>query len=273
MPSLRADNFSRELMEKLQTVRKSGLTFAPEAGTQRLRDVINKNLQEEEILSTCARAFAGGWSNVKLYFMLGLPTETDEDVLGIAELVYKIIQAWKENGVNKKRGLRVHVATAYFVPKPHTPFQWEQQITPQEYLRRCKLLKDHFYSKSIEYDYHSVELSTLEAVFARGDRRLGAVIEEAVKHGAKLDGWDEYFDYGKWHDAFVACGIPEEFYTTRGYGEQELLPWDVIDVGVTKKFLLKERKLAYQSQVTPDCRHGCAGCGATSLLKEVECDA
>ena len=273
VPSLRADNFSRELMEKLQTVRKSGLTFAPEAGTQRLRDVINKNLQEEEILSTCARAFAGGWSNVKLYFMLGLPTETDEDVLGIAELVYKIIQAWKENGVNKKRGLRVHVATAYFVPKPHTPFQWEQQITPQEYLRRCKLLKDHFYSKSIEYDYHSVELSTLEAVFARGDRRLGAVIEEAVKHGAKLDGWDEYFDYGKWHDAFVTCGIPEEFYTTRGYGEQELLPWDVIDVGVTKKFLLKERKLAYQSQVTPDCRHGCAGCGATSLLKEVECDA
>ena len=273
VPSLRADNFSRELMEKLQTVRKSGLTFAPEAGTQRLRDVINKNLTEEEILSTCSQAFSGGWNNVKLYFMLGLPTETDEDVLGIAELVYKVIQAWKENASNKKRGLRVHVATAYFVPKPHTPFQWEQQITPQEYLRRCKLLKDHFYSKSIEYDYHSVELSTLEAVFARGDRRLGAVIEEAVKHGAKLDGWDEYFDYGKWHDAFVACGIPEEFYTTRGYGEQELLPWDVIDVGVTKKFLLKERKLAYQSQVTPDCRHGCAGCGATSLLKEVECDA
>ncbi len=273
VPSLRADNFSRELMEKLQTVRKSGLTFAPEAGTQRLRDVINKNLKEEEILSTCSRAFAGGWNNVKLYFMLGLPTETDEDVLGIAELVYKIIQAWKENAVNKKRGLRVHVATAYFVPKPHTPFQWEQQITPEEYLRRCMLLKEHFYSKSIEYDYHSVELSTLEAVFARGDRRLGAVIEEAVKRGARLDGWDEYFDYSKWHDAFVACGIPEEFYTTRGYGEQELLPWDVIDVGVTKKFLLRERKLAYQCQVTPDCRHGCAGCGANGLLKEVSCDA
>ena len=148
VPSLRADNFSRELMEKLQTVRKSGLTFAPEAGTQRLRDVINKNLKEEEILSTCAQAFAGGWSNVKLYFMLGLPTETDEDVLGIADLVYKVIQVWKENATNKKRGLRVHVATAYFVPKPHTPFQWEAQITPQEYLRRCKLLKEHFYSKS-----------------------------------------------------------------------------------------------------------------------------
>ena len=273
VPSLRADNFSRELMEKLQTVRKSGLTFAPEAGTQRLRDVINKNLKEEEILSTCARAFAGGWNNVKLYFMLGLPTETDEDVLGIADLVYKVIQAWKENAVNKKRGLRVHVATAYFVPKPHTPFQWEKQIEPQEYLRRCKLLKEHFYSKSIEYDYHSVELSTLETVFARGDRRLGAVIEEAVRRGAKLDGWDEYFDYGKWHEAFEACGIPEAFYTTRGYDEQELLPWDVIDVGVTKKFLLKERQRAYAGQVTPDCRHGCAGCGANALLEEVACDA
>lgn len=273
VPSLRADNFSRELMEKLQTVRKSGLTFAPEAGTQRLRDVINKNLQEEEILSTCARAFAGGWNNVKLYFMLGLPTETDEDVLGIAELVYKVIQAWKENAVNKKRGLRVHVATAYFVPKPHTPFQWEKQITPEEYLRRCMLLKEHFYSKSIEYDYHSVELSTLEAVFARGDRRLGAVIEEAVKRGARLDGWDEYFDYDRWHQAFLACGIPEEFYTTRGYGEEELLPWDVIDVGVSKQFLQKERQRAYQCRVTPDCRHGCAGCGANALLKEVPCDA
>ena len=273
VPSLRADNFSRELMQKLQVVRKSGLTFAPEAGTQRLRDVINKNLKEEEILSTCAQAFAGGWNNVKLYFMLGLPTETDEDVLGIAELVYKIIQAWKENAVNKKRGLRVHVATAYFVPKPHTPFQWEKQITPEEYLRRCMLLKQHFYSKSIEYDYHSVELSTLEAVFARGDRRLGAVIEEAVKRGARLDGWDEYFDYQRWHDAFLACGIDETFYTTRGYGEEELLPWDVIDVGVTKKFLLRERQKAYKSEVTPDCRHGCAGCGANGLLKEVPCDA
>ena len=273
VPSLRADNFSRELMQKLQVVRKSGLTFAPEAGTQRLRDVINKNLKEEEILSTCAQAFAGGWNNVKLYFMLGLPTETDEDVLGIAELVYKIIQAWKENAVNKKRGLRIHVATAYFVPKPHTPFQWEKQITPEEYLRRCMLLKQHFYSKSIEYDYHSVELSTLEAVFARGDRRLGAVIEEAVKRGARLDGWDEYFDYQRWHDAFLACGIDETFYTTRGYGEEELLPWDVIDVGVTKRFLLRERQKAYKSEVTPDCRHGCAGCGANGLLKEVPCDA
>ena len=273
VPSLRADNFSRELMEKLQTVRKSGLTFAPEAGTQRLRDVINKNLTEDEILSTCTNAFAGGWNNVKLYFMLGLPTETDEDVLGIAELVYKIIQAWKANAVNKKRGLRVHVATAYFVPKPHTPFQWEKQITPEEYLRRCRLLKSHFYSKSIEYDYHAPDLSRLEAVFARGDRRLGAVIEEAVKNGAKLDGWDEYFNYSYWFDAMHKCGIDADHYTVRGYGEDEVLPWDTIDVGVSKKFLLRERKQAYADTVTPDCREKCAGCGANCLLKEVGCDA
>ena len=273
VPSLRADNFSRELMEKLQTVRKSGLTFAPEAGTQRLRDVINKNLTEEEILNTCAQAFSGGWNNVKLYFMLGLPTETDEDVLGIAELVYKVIQAWKENAVNKKRGLRVHVATAYFVPKPHTPFQWEKQITPQEYLRRCRLLKSHFYSKSIVYDYHSPDLSRLEAVFARGDRRLGPVIETAVKNGARLDGWDEYFNYARWCDAFRQCGVDEDFYTTRGYGEEEILPWDTIDVGVSKWFLQRERHRAYEGQTTPDCRHGCAGCGANRLLQEVACDA
>ena len=273
VPSLRADNFSRELMEKLQTVRKSGLTFAPEAGTQRLRDVINKNLTEEEILNTCAQAFSGGWSNVKLYFMLGLPTETDEDVLGIADLVYKVIQTWKAHATNKKRGLRVHVATAYFVPKPHTPFQWEKQISPQEYLRRCKLLKSHFYSKSIEYDYHSPDLSRLEAVFARGDRRLGPVIETAMRSGARLDGWDEYFNYAKWYDAFRTCGIEEDFYTVRGYGEEEILPWDTIDVGVSKRFLQLERKRAYAETVTPDCRHGCAGCGASALLREVECDA
>ena len=273
VPSLRADNFSRELMEKLQTVRKSGLTFAPEAGTQRLRDVINKNLTEDEILNTCSQAFEGGWNNVKLYFMLGLPTETDEDVLGIAELVYKVIQAWKEHATNKKRGLRVHVATAYFVPKPHTPFQWEKQITPDEYLRRCRLLKSHFYSKSIEYNYHAPDLSRLEAVFARGDRRLGPVIEEAVKNGARLDGWDEYFNYSCWFDALNTCGIDADFYTVRGYGEDEVLPWDTIDVGVSKKFLKRERARAYESKVTPDCRHSCAGCGANCLLKEVECDA
>ncbi|MBQ4642323.1 MAG: TIGR03960 family B12-binding radical SAM protein [Oscillospiraceae bacterium] len=273
VPSLRADNFSRDLMQKLQTLRKSGLTFAPEAGTQRLRDVINKNLTEDEIISSCAKAFEGGWNNVKLYFMLGLPTETDEDVLGIADLVYKVIQTWKEHASNKKRGLRVHVATAYFVPKPHTPFQWEKQITPEEYLRRCRLLKDHFYSKSIEYNYHTPDISRLEAVTARGDRRLGAVIEAAARNGAKLDGWDEYFSYQAWLDAFAECGIDPDFYTVRGFREDEILPWDTVDVGVSKSFLMRERKQAYAGMVTPDCRHSCSGCGANALLQEVECDA
>ncbi len=272
VPSLRADNFSTELMHKLQTLRKSGLTFAPEAGTQRLRDVINKNLTEEEILTSCSNAFAGGWSNVKLYFMLGLPTETDEDVLGIAELVYKIILAWKECASNKKRGLRVHVATAYFVPKPHTPFQWEKQISPEEYLRRCRLLKSHLYSKSVEYNYHEPDLSRLEAVFARGDRRVGAVIEAALNHGARLDGWDEYFDYQAWLDAFEECGVDPDYYTVRGFGEDELLPWDLFDVGVAKKFLQKERTRAYEGMITPDCRQGCAGCGAANLMKDGQCD-
>lgn len=273
LPSLRADNFSRELMQKLQSVRKTGLTFAPEAGTQRLRDVINKNLTEDEILGTCANALPHGWNNVKLYFMLGLPTETDEDVLGIAQLVYDVIKTWQATASNKKRGLRIHVATAYFVPKPHTPFQWEQQITPEEYLRRCRLLKSHFYSKSIDYSYHSPDLSRLEAIFARGDRRLGPVIEYAVEHGARLDGWDEYFRYDVWQDALQACGVDPAFYTTRGYGEDEILPWDTADVGVSKKFLLRERRRAYDGVVTPDCRHGCAGCGANTLLEEVSCDA
>ena len=272
VPSLRADNFSRELMQKLQTLRKSGLTFAPEAGTQRLRDVINKNLTEEEILESCANAFTGGWSNVKLYFMLGLPTETDEDVLGIAELVYKIILAWKEHAINKKRGLRVHVATAYFVPKPHTPFQWEKQITPEEYLRRCKLLKSHLYSKSVEYNYHEPDLSRLEAVFARGDRRVGAVIENALERGARLDGWDEHFSYGAWLDAFKYCNVDPNYYTVRGFAEDEILPWDLFDVGVSKKFLLMEREKAYRAQVTPDCRQKCAGCGAAKLMKAGNCD-
>ncbi len=272
VPSLRADNFSRELMMKLQTQRRSGLTFAPEAGTQRLRDVINKNLTEEEILDTCANAFSGGWSSVKLYFMLGLPTETDEDVLGIAELVYKIINVWKKTATNKKRGLRVHVATAFFVPKPHTPFQWEPQITPEEYTRRQRLLKDSMYSKSVEYNWHAPDLSRLEAVLARGDRRLGSVLEEAVRRGCRLDGWDEYFDYERWLSAFEACGVDPNFYTTRGFAEDEVLPWAVISVGVNKSFLLRERHEAYASKTTPNCREHCSGCGANRLLKEGQCD-
>lgn len=272
VPSLRADNFSRELMLKLQKVRKSGLTFAPEAGTQRLRDAINKNVTEEDVLKTCEIAFAGGWNNVKLYFMLGLPTETDEDVLGIAELVYKIYNCWKDHASNKKRGVRIHVATAFFVPKPFTGFQWERQITPEEYLRRCRLLKEHMNNKSIEYSYHEAKLSELEAVLARGDRRLGPVIEAAWRRGAKLDGWMEYFDYEKWIAALEECGVDRHFYTTRGFGTDELLPWETIDPGVSKAFLLRERERAARSEITPDCRHGCAGCGANRLLDCGVCD-
>lgn len=273
LPSLRADNFSRELMLRLQQVRKSGLTFAPEAGTQRLRDAINKNVTEEEILETCSIAFEGGWNNVKLYFMLGLPTETDEDVLGIAELVYKVLKTWHEHASNKKRGVRIHVATAYFVPKPFTPFQWEKQISPEEYIRRQKLLKDNMPSKSIEYNWHASDLSRLEAVLARGDRRLGAVLEEVVNRGGKLDGWDEYFSYQTWLDSFAACGIHPDFYTTRGYDLDELLPWDVISDGVSPAFLKRERECAYRNETTPDCRTKCSGCGASCLLEGGKCDA
>ncbi len=273
VPSLRADNFSRELMLTLQKVRKSGLTFAPEAGTQRLRDAINKNVTEEEILSTCEIAFSGGWNNVKLYFMLGLPTETDEDVLGIAELVYKILKVWREHAVNKKRGIRIHVATAFFVPKPFTAFQWEKQITPEEYTRRQKLLKSAMLSKSVEYNWHDSKLSELEAVLARGDRRLGAVLEAAWKNGARLDGWIEYFDYELWMKAFRDTGVDPSFYTTRGFGKDEVLPWDTIDCGVSKRFLWLEKERSDRSETTPDCRTRCAGCGANHLLERGVCDA
>ena len=272
LPSLRADNFSRELMMKVQKVRKSGLTFAPEAGTQRLRDAINKNVTEEEILTTCRTAFSGGWNSVKLYFMLGLPTETDEDVIGIAELAYKIIQEWKANAVNKKRGLSINLATAYFVPKPFTPFQWEAQITPEEYLRRVHLLQENIHSRSIDYRYHESNLSQLEAVLARGDRRLGPVLLAAQRLGCKLDGWDEYFRYDLWMQAFREVGVDPVCYTTRGFGEDEVLPWSTISVGVSDGFFRREREKAYRSEVTPDCRTKCAGCGARRLSEEGKCD-
>ena len=243
LPSLRADNFSPELMKKIQKVRKSSLTFAPEAGTQRLRDAINKNVTEEEILTTCATAFSGGWNNVKLYFMLGLPTETDEDVIGIADLVWKIIKTWKEHASNKKRGLSINLATAFFVPKPFTPFQWEKQITPQEYMRRVHLLQEHLHSKAVDYRYHGSDLSFLEAVLARGDRRLAPVLEKAVELGARLDSWDEYFSFDVWQQAFEACGVDPAFYTQRGFEKDENLPWSTMDVGVSEAFLWRERVL------------------------------
>ena len=272
LPSLRADNFSRDLMMKVQKVRKSGLTFAPEAGTQRLRDAINKNITEQEILDTCATAFSGGWSNVKLYFMLGLPTETDEDVLGIAALVEKIIHTWRMTASNRKRGLSINLATAYFVPKPFTPFQWEAQITPEEYLRRVRLLQSALHSRTVDYRYHEPQLSQLEAVLARGDRRLGPVLLEAVRLGCRLDGWDEYFRHDLWMQAFEHCGVDPAYYTTRGFGENELLPWHTISVGVSDAFLRHERKRAYASETTPDCRTKCGGCGANRLSERGVCD-
>lgn len=272
LPSLRADNFSRELMLKVQKVRKSGLTFAPEAGTQRLRDVINKNVTEAEILDTCATAFSGGWNNVKLYFMLGLPTETDDDVIGIAKLAYKIIEVWKVHTANPRRGLSINLATAYFVPKPFTPFQWEAQISPEEYLRRVHLLKSQIHTKMIDYRYHAPDLSRLEAVMARGDRRLSRVILTAVRSGARLDGWNEYFKPAVWEKAFEDCGIAPEEYAQRCFDPDEILPWDTISVGIRKDFFRKEREKAYRGETTSDCRTQCAGCGASSLIKAGKCD-
>ena len=272
LPSLRADNFSRDLMLRVQKVRKSGLTFAPEAGSQRLRDAINKNVTEHEILETCATAFSGGWNSVKLYFMLGLPTETDEDVAAIAELVNKIVYCWRQNATNKKRRLSINLATAFFVPKPFTPFQWEKQTSPEEYLRRVHLLQSCLTARGVDYRYHESDLSRLEAVLARGDRRLSKVLLRAHELGCKLDGWDEYFRYDLWMQAFSDCGVDPEFYTTRGFAEDEILPWQTIDIGVSRDFFLRERALAYQSVTTPDCRTKCAGCGARSLSERGVCD-
>ena len=272
LPSLRADNFSRDLMLRVQKVRKSGLTFAPEAGSQRLRDAINKNVTEREILETCATAFSGGWNSVKLYFMLGLPTETDEDVAAIAELVNKIVYCWRQNATNKKRRLSINLATAFFVPKPFTPFQWERQTSPEEYLRRVHLLQSCLTARGVDYRYHESDLSRLEAVLARGDRRLSKVLLRAHELGCKLDGWDEYFRYDLWMQAFSDCGVDPEFYTTRGFAEDEILPWQTIDIGVSRDFFLRERALAYQSVTTPDCRTKCAGCGARSLSERGVCD-
>ena len=272
LPSLRADNFSRDLMLRVQKVRKSGLTFAPEAGSQRLRDAINKNVTEHEILETCATAFSGGWNSVKLYFMLGLPTETDEDVAAIAELVNKIVYCWRQNATNKKRRLSINLATAFFVPKPFTPFQWEKQTSPEEYLRRVHLLQSCLTARGVDYRYHESDLSRLEAVLARGDRRLSKVLLCAHELGCKLDGWDEYFRYDLWMQAFSDCGVDPEFYTTRGFAEDEILPWQTIDIGVSRDFFLRERALAYQSVTTPDCRTKCAGCGARSLSERGVCD-
>jgi len=272
LPSLRADNFSMEIMERVQRVRKSGLTFAPEAGSQRLRDVINKNVTEEALLESLQVAFAGGWSSVKLYFMLGLPTETDEDVSAIAELVKKVHWTWKKHAVNKNRGLRLTVSTSCFVPKPHTAFQWEAQDTMEEYSRKVALLRERI-PRGISYNWHEPETSFIEAALSRGDRRLGAVIEAAWRGGARLDAWSDYFSLDRWTAAFAHCGMDPAFYATRPRDEDERLPWSHLDVGVSQDFLRRERAAAHAETLTPDCRADCAACGANLMGKGGVCSA
>lgn len=273
LPSLRADNFSMEILERVQKVRKSGLTIAPEAGSQRLRDVINKNLSEEEILNACRVAFEGGRNSIKLYFMLGLPTETDEDVVAIGELAFKILRLWKECAKNRNGGARITISTACFVPKPMTPFQWEAQVTAEEYARRVKLLCESMRSKAINYNWHDTETSVIEGVLARGDRRLGALLEEVHKNGGRLESWSEYFSFDRWIKAFEKLGIDADFYLNRERMKDEILPWSHLSAGVETEFLWSERETAYKEEITPDCRVKCTGCGASLLYKEGECDA
>ena len=266
LPSLRADNFSMALMERLQKGRKTGLTFAPEAGTQRLRDAINKNLTEEDLLESCRRAFAGGYSAVKLYFMLGLPTETDEDVLGIADIAAHVMHAWRESALNKTRGVRITVSTSWFVPKPHTAFQWEPQIPIEEYERRVKLLREAMNTKSVTYNWHPSPTSFMEAVISCGDRRLGKVIETAWRKGETLSAWEVYFDLNRWMEAFEECGLDPHFYANRRRSEDEILPWSMISCGVAPGYLKREHALSYEGVTTPDCRTHCNACGANCLV-------
>ena len=273
VPSLRADNFSMALEQRLQKARKSSFTFAPEAGTQRLRDTINKNVTEEDLMNACKTVFEGGGNAVKLYFMLGLAAETDEDVLGIADLAQKVYLNWKQNASFRARGVRITVSTSFFVPKPFTPFQWEPQISMEEYQRRVDLLRNAIKSnKSIIYDWHDPDTSYVEAILARGDRRLGRAIEEVWRRGGRLDAWSEYFDFDRWIDSVRAVGLDPDFYARRDRLYEEVLPWSMISVGVRQSYLWRERNQAYKSVITPDCRRQCMGCGADRLLCDRKCD-
>ncbi len=264
LPSLRIDNFSEDLIEKINLLRKSGLTFAPEAGTQRLRDVINKNVTEDEIINTCKLAFANGYTSVKLYFMLGLPTETDEDLKGIADLAQRIVnEYYRMENRTKGKSVNVSVSVSTFVPKPFTPFQFEPQITKDEIIRRQQYLRSCITSKKISLSWHTSDVSYLEGVFARGDRRLGAVIENALENGCKFDGWDECFSLERWLEAFENTGVSPEFYANRKREFNEISPWEHLDYGITKDFLVRENKLAHSAITTPNCREKCANCGAT----------
>lgn len=273
LPSLRVDNFSEELMEELKKVRKSGLTFAPEAGTQRLRDAINKNVTEEEVLHTSAQAFRGGWTAVKLYFMMGLPTETLDDIAGIAELAQKVVNEFYKNPDKPKgKGVTVSVSVASFVPKPFTPFQWEPQDTMEQLVEKQKYLLENVHTHKIQVSWHQSQTSFLEGVFARGDRKLCDVIESAWKKGCKFDGWDEFFLFDKWTEAFKECGVDPSFYSNRRRAFDEILPWDHLDYGIRKEFLIVENKKAHESVTTPNCRQKCSACGAAKL-NGGHCDA
>ncbi|MBQ3094241.1 MAG: TIGR03960 family B12-binding radical SAM protein, partial [Clostridia bacterium] len=264
LPSLRVDGFSEELANKLNVLRRSGLTFAPEAGTQRLRDAINKNLTEAEIMDTVNKAFRGGWSAVKLYFMMGLPTETAEDIVGIARLAQRVVDAYYYNPDKPKgKGVTVSVSASCFVPKPFTPFQWEPQDTMEQLLEKQKLLSSSVTTRKISLSWHDAETSFLEAVLARGDRRLGAVIEDAYRQGCKLDSWSEHFRFDTWMSTLQKHGLDPAFYANRRRDQDEIFPWDHLDYGVSKAFLWRENQKAHAAATTPNCREQCSGCGAT----------
>lgn len=267
LPSLRLDNFSLQLIEEIQKVRKTGLTFAPEAGSQRLRDVINKGITEEDLVNAAENAFHSGWSSVKLYFMIGLPTETDEDLMGIKDLAFKVVDAYHRTPREKRgKGLNVTVSASTFVPKPFTPFQWEPQATLDEIHEKQKLLISQLKHKNITFNYHDSRTSVLEAVFAKGDRRLSKVLEIALEEGCKFDGWIEHFDFDKWMRIFEKANIDPDFYANRPREYDEVLPWDHIDVGVSKAFLIRENKNAKAEKVTANCRTSCAGCGVNQIF-------
>ena len=273
LPSLRVDNFSDELVDKLNKVRKSGLTFAPEAGTQRLRDVINKNVTEQEVIKTCTKAFDNGWTTVKLYFMMGLPTETMEDIEGIANLGMEVIHAFYKNPNRQKgTGLQVNISCSSFIPKPFTPFQWEPEDTMESLKAKQKHLLESIPSKKIKVSYHETPTSLLEGVLARGDRRLSAVLYSAYKKGCKFDSWDEHFKFDAWMEAFEENNLDPYFYTQRRRDFSEVLPWDHLDYGISRKFLERENIKAHENETTPHCRIQCAGCGANKL-NGGHCDA
>ena len=272
LPSLRIDAFSLDVMSKVQDVKKSSLTFAPEAGTQHMRDVINKGLTEEDILRGSHEAFMGGWNKVKLYFMLGLPFETDEDILGIGDIANKIAVEYFETVPKEKRNGRtidIVASTSFFVPKPFTPFQWAPMNTKEEFLEKAnktrKGIMSQLNQKHIKYNWHEADASMMEGIFARGDRKLGEVILKAYKKGCIFDAWQEYFKFDVWMETFKECGVDPFFYTTRNRADDEIFPWDIIDCGVTKSFLLREWNMAREGKPSKNCRQGCLGCGAASF--------